>query len=106
MTKHVTGTREEWPTADRAAHAARSGQRADAAGDEVARQRQALPWVRVDKTYRFGTEDGKASLADSFRAHAARRLPLHVRARLHGGLSVLLGDCGRLRRVRRAPGQP
>ena len=40
------------------------------------------------------------------RALAAARLPLHVRARLQGGLSVLLGDRGRLQRVRRAPGQP
>ena len=40
------------------------------------------------------------------RALAAPRLPLHVRARLHGGLSVLLGDRGRVQRLRRPPGQP
>src|SRR5216117_580880 len=40
------------------------------------------------------------------RALAAPRLPLHVRARLHGGVSVLLGDRGRVRRLRRPPGQP
>ena len=34
--------------------------------DELARQRQALPWVRVDKPYRFDTENGPASLADLF----------------------------------------
>jgi predicted dithiol-disulfide oxidoreductase (DUF899 family) len=35
-------------------------------GDEVAHQRQALPWVRVDKTYRFDTDEGTASLNDLF----------------------------------------
>lgn len=34
--------------------------------NELARQRQALPWVRVDKDYRFDTEQGTASLADLF----------------------------------------
>ena len=40
------------------------------------------------------------------RALAAPRLPLHVRARLQGGVSVLLGDRGRLQRLRRSPRQP
>ena len=35
--------------------------------DELARRRQALPWVRIDKQYRFDTKEGKASLADLFR---------------------------------------
>ena len=35
-------------------------------GDELARRRQALPWVRVDKEYRFDTDAGSASLADLF----------------------------------------
>jgi predicted dithiol-disulfide oxidoreductase (DUF899 family) len=35
--------------------------------DELARQRQELPWVRVAKDYRFDTEEGSASLADLFR---------------------------------------
>jgi predicted dithiol-disulfide oxidoreductase (DUF899 family) len=34
--------------------------------DEVARERQALPWVPVEKEYRFQTEDGPASLAELF----------------------------------------
>src|SRR3954464_2753778 len=38
--------------------------------DEVARQRQELPWVRVDKDYRFETDDGPASLADLFRGRS------------------------------------
>ena len=39
-------------------------------GDEVARQRQALPWVRIDKDYRFETEEGRASLADLFQGRS------------------------------------
>jgi len=35
--------------------------------DELARQRQELPWVRIDKDYRFETDAGPASLADLFR---------------------------------------
>ncbi|TIT10558.1 MAG: DUF899 domain-containing protein, partial [Mesorhizobium sp.] len=34
--------------------------------DEVARRRQELPWVRIDKDYRFETDEGSASLADLF----------------------------------------
>jgi predicted dithiol-disulfide oxidoreductase (DUF899 family) len=34
--------------------------------DELARRRQELPWVRIEKEYRFQTDDGKASLADLF----------------------------------------
>src|SRR5262249_4812324 len=39
-------------------------------GDELARRRQELPWVRVDKAYRFDTEEGSASLADLFRGRS------------------------------------
>jgi predicted dithiol-disulfide oxidoreductase (DUF899 family) len=38
--------------------------------DELARRRQELPWVRVDKLYRFETEDGPATLADLFRGNS------------------------------------
>jgi len=34
--------------------------------DELARKRQELPWVRIDKDYRFETDDGTAALADLF----------------------------------------
>jgi predicted dithiol-disulfide oxidoreductase (DUF899 family) len=34
--------------------------------DGLARRRQELPWVRIDKKYRFDTDEGKASLADLF----------------------------------------
>ena len=38
--------------------------------DEVARMRQELPWVRIDKDYRFDTSEGNASLADLFRGRS------------------------------------
>ena len=38
--------------------------------DELARRRQELPWVRVDKEYRFETDRGRASLADLFRGRS------------------------------------
>jgi predicted dithiol-disulfide oxidoreductase (DUF899 family) len=38
--------------------------------DEVARRRQELPWVRVDKAYRFDTDEGAASLKDLFRGRS------------------------------------
>jgi predicted dithiol-disulfide oxidoreductase (DUF899 family) len=39
-------------------------------GDELALKRQELPWVRIDKQYRFETGEGKASLADLFRGRS------------------------------------
>jgi predicted dithiol-disulfide oxidoreductase (DUF899 family) len=38
--------------------------------DELARRRQELPWVRIDKDYRFETDEGRASLADLFRGRS------------------------------------
>ena len=38
--------------------------------DEVARQRQALPWVRIEKEYRFETDEGDASLAGLFKGRS------------------------------------
>src|SRR6476660_6906942 len=38
--------------------------------DELARRRQELPWARIDKEYRFNTDEGKASLADLFRGRS------------------------------------
>ena len=38
--------------------------------DELARRRQELPWVRIDKAYRFETDEGSASLADLFRGRS------------------------------------
>ncbi len=38
--------------------------------DELAQRRQELPWVRIDKQYRFDTDAGSASLADLFRGRS------------------------------------
>src|SRR5918995_2991333 len=35
-------------------------------GEELARQRRELPWVRVEKHYRFDTDDGPRTLAELF----------------------------------------
>ena len=66
-----------------------------------------LPWVRIDKEYRFETDKGGASLADLFGGRSpAPRLSFHVWARLHGGMSGLLLDRRRLQRLRSPPSQP
>jgi predicted dithiol-disulfide oxidoreductase (DUF899 family) len=64
MTHHKTGTREEWMAARLALLEAEKA--LTRRSDELALQRQALPWVRVDKAYRFDTDEGDASLADLF----------------------------------------
>ncbi len=65
---HTIGTREEWRTArlDLLAQEKALTER----GDELARQRQALPWVRIDKDYRFDTAGGSASLVDLFKGRS------------------------------------
>ena len=68
MTKHMTGTREEWLAARLELLAAEK--ELTRRSDELARRRQELPWVRVDKEYRFETDEGSASLADLFRGRS------------------------------------
>jgi len=68
MTKHTTGTREEWLAAR--LELLEAEKELTRRGDEVARRRQELPWVRIDKEYRFETDDGSASLADLFRGRS------------------------------------
>jgi predicted dithiol-disulfide oxidoreductase (DUF899 family) len=65
---HPTGTRAEWLTARRELLVAEK--ELTRRGDELARQRQALPWVRIDKTYRLDTDAGEASLADLFQGRS------------------------------------
>lgn len=68
MTKHLTGTREEWLAARLdLLEAEKAFTRLN---DELAERRQALPWVRIDKDYRFDTDQGSASLADLFRGRS------------------------------------
>jgi predicted dithiol-disulfide oxidoreductase (DUF899 family) len=64
MTKHITGTREEWLAVRR--RLLEAEKELTRRSDELARRRQELPWVRVDKEYRFETDAGIASLADLF----------------------------------------
>jgi predicted dithiol-disulfide oxidoreductase (DUF899 family) len=68
MTKHKTGTREVWRAARIELLAAEK--ELTRRGDELARRRQELPWVRIDKPYRFETDEGSASLADLFRGRS------------------------------------
>ncbi len=68
MTTHLTGTRGEWLAARLKLLAAEKEH--THRGDELARQRQALPWVRVDKEYQFDTDAGIASLADLFQGRS------------------------------------
>jgi predicted dithiol-disulfide oxidoreductase (DUF899 family) len=68
MTKHRTGTREEWLAARLELLAAEKALTRHS--DELARRRQELPWVRIDKEYRFETDEGSASLADLFRGRS------------------------------------
>ena len=64
MTRHPTGTREQWLSARRELlelekeHTRRS--------DELARMRRELPWMRIDKPYVFDTDEGSKTLAELF----------------------------------------
>jgi predicted dithiol-disulfide oxidoreductase (DUF899 family) len=68
MTTHATGSREEWLAARRVLLDAEKEH--TRRGDELARQRQALPWVRVEKDYCFQTEQGDATLANLFHGNS------------------------------------
>jgi predicted dithiol-disulfide oxidoreductase (DUF899 family) len=68
MTKHITGTRKEWLAAR--VDLLKAEKELTRRSDELARRRQELPWVRVDKEYRFETDKGSASLADLFRGRS------------------------------------
>jgi len=62
--KHIKGSRAEWRAARLELLKAEKEHTRKA--DELARRRQELPWVRVDKAYKFDTDAGSASLADLF----------------------------------------
>jgi predicted dithiol-disulfide oxidoreductase (DUF899 family) len=68
MTKHITGTREQWLTAR--LELLKEEKALTRRSDELARRRQELPWVPIDKEYRFETDEGSASLADLFRGRS------------------------------------
>src|SRR5437870_2274534 len=64
MTEHRTGTQQEWQ-AERD-ELLKEEKALTRRGDELARKRRELPWVPVEKDYRFETEDGTKTLADLF----------------------------------------
>ena len=65
MTTHRTGTRKQW--LEERLELLGAEKELTRRSDQLAQRRQALPWVKVDKEYRFDTEEGSASLTDLFR---------------------------------------
>jgi predicted dithiol-disulfide oxidoreductase (DUF899 family) len=68
MTKHMIGTHKDWLTAR--LELLEAEKELTRRSDELARRRQELPWVRIDKEYRFDTDEGSASLKDLFRGRS------------------------------------
>jgi predicted dithiol-disulfide oxidoreductase (DUF899 family) len=68
MAKHEIGSREGWLAAR--LELLKEEKALTRRSDEVARMRQELPWVRIDKEYRFDTDEGPASLGDLFRGRS------------------------------------
>src|SRR5438067_2157365 len=64
MTEHEIGTREEWLAARNAL--LEREKELTRGNDELARERRALPWVRIDKEYTFETDDGPRTLLELF----------------------------------------
>ena len=64
MASHTIGTREQWLAARE--DLLKREKEYTRLGDEIAQERRDLPWVRVEKDYRFATEDGEKSLAELF----------------------------------------
>src|SRR5438105_590746 len=67
-TKHKTGTREQWLAAR--LELLKAEKELTRQGDALARRRQEMPWVRVEKNYQFETEEGKVALVDLFRGRS------------------------------------
>lgn len=68
MTSHKFGTRDEWLAAR--LKLLQAEKELTRRSDDLARQRQELPWARIDKEYRFETDQGPASLADLFQGRS------------------------------------
>ncbi|NKY88356.1 DUF899 domain-containing protein [Nocardia veterana] len=78
MPAHQVGSREQWRAAYERLRAEEKA--LTRRSDELARQRQALPWVPVTKEYRFDTDAGEKTLAELFDG----RSQLIVRHFMHG----------------------
>ncbi len=68
MTMHQITGRDEWLAAR--LDLLEAEKELTRRGDAVARQRQELPWVRIDKDYRFDTDEGNVSLTDLFKGRS------------------------------------
>jgi len=68
MMTHNTGTREQWLKAR--IELLKAEKEFTRRGDELAHQRQELPWVPINKGYRFETDKGSASLPDLFQGRS------------------------------------
>jgi predicted dithiol-disulfide oxidoreductase (DUF899 family) len=68
MATHRTGSRDQWLS--ERLELLKAEKEHTRAGDELARRRRELPWVPVEKEYRFETDGGEASLADLFRGRS------------------------------------
>ena len=68
MPTHKNGTREQWLKAR--LELLKEEKKLTHRSDEVARQRQELPWVPINKGYHFETDEGRATLADLFRGRS------------------------------------
>ena len=64
MTDHKVASREEWQAAR--SELLQREKEHTRMGDDLARQRRELPWVAIDKPYRFDAADGKRTLAELF----------------------------------------
>ena len=64
MTDHPIATHDEWLAARE--ELLEREKEHTRLGDELAKQRRELPWVRVDKDYRFETDDGEKALVELF----------------------------------------
>ena len=65
---HATGTREEWLAAR--LELLKAEKELTQRSDALAEQRRKLPWVRIEKPYRFETDDGPATLKDLFKGRS------------------------------------
>ncbi len=68
ISTHVTGTREQWLAAR--IELLEAEKELTRRSDELARRRQELPWVRLDKEYRFDTDEGIATLPELFKGRS------------------------------------
>lgn len=68
MTTHRTATRKDWLAAR--LELFKAEKELTRRSDDLARRRQELPWVRVDKEYRFEADEGSVSLADLFKGRS------------------------------------